>query len=480
MSFGGGAMFGANSAGTPSAFNFSAPPPSSVSFPPSTSFGSNNFSNGFSTDGSENDDPRADTTGEEAARRKRGFERGNTEVTTPFGAPPNMFSQQNSQQPSVSNPFNFSSSQPASSSNSPDKPLFSFNPPQPSKPTTFNAPAQQSSGAIYTFPPRPSLQFGMEPTYNQSASNIFGGLGQQTQTQTTQPAATGIFGAAPIENPASSMFGFNSTPQQSSSGISFNSTLATDRPGNNLFGTPQPEKPNSNIFGVVSLPDKAPAPSMFGTLGQSTATNNLFGSQPSAAQPISNIFGSQEQKPASAPNTNNLFGGGQTLSSAPSKPDLFAPQKSEPTPSGSMFGTKSMEATSDLFNCFDKQSAPVANNPFANLNKPVDQPLAQPKVNGNSMNGTVNGVTPSASGTVSSSMISSAPSGTLFGTSKPAVSINMTFHLPLNLLIFVRNLLRLSLLHHSLLLLAPLRYFHLGLQKLLRRLQLIVAHSFPL
>src|SRR5277367_507218 len=71
MSFGGGGggLFGGSvqAAGT---FDFSAPG-GGLSFPPSP-FGGNNAFGSSAT--SENGDPRADTTGEEDARRKRPFQ----------------------------------------------------------------------------------------------------------------------------------------------------------------------------------------------------------------------------------------------------------------------------------------------------------------------------------------------------------------------------------------------------------------------
>jgi hypothetical protein len=409
-------LFG-GSVQAPSTFSFA--PSGGPSFPPTTF--NNPFSNTPSPDVS--DDDRADTTGEEALRRKRGFQQdpdSTLQKSNPFNQP-NPFGQ--SQEKPASNPFSFNS-QPATSgifgqSQIQDKPAanpFSFGSTQPT-------------------PSSPGSSFGSGPTEDKATSNVFGGFSQPT----TQPAAPSLFNfASPAsqDKPATPQFPFTSSSSQpTSSGINFASPTATDKPASNIFGNPQPQ-PSST-------------PNLFAPAGNSTTSSNIFAGLNSTAPSTSNPFGSQEQKAAppvdlfgksqQTQSPSTLFGNsGQT----PTK-SLFGSPKPQPTPTSNTFGSPSKPAdttsnpfsnlgqpstpSSTIFGGMEKQKNPP-NELFGTLNKPVDESVSQPKVNGALTNGSNTTANANATaGSLTPSLFSQAPSSNLFGASKPLVSLTSTF-----------------------------------------------------
>jgi len=477
---GGGGLFGGGVQAT-GTFNFSAPGGGGLSFPPSP-FGNGNMIPGggvSSPDTSENEsDPRADTTGEEAARRKKDFRVGNDQGSQPasfhtpnaFGGnqPANPLSQAGSQGSQTGNIFSFQPSM----SQPPASPAFNFG-----STSTQEKPASNpfTFGASQPAPSSPATGFGAGSTQDKPGNNIFGSFGQQ---QPAQPAPSSIFNfgsPATKDKPAvpSTPFTFGqSSTQPSSSGISFGATPAAEKPTTSIFGTPQPtpsanpfgslsqpaspsmsfgstqaaEKPTTNIFGN---PQPQPTPTnIFGSLGQQSTPSNMFANPTTSAPPASNVFGQLEQQPA--PNSSSLFGGqGQQQNAnilfgnsnqAPATPSAAEEPKSQPTPSSNIFGNLNNPppSSTSLFSSPNKQSAPASTlfggsniqttstgDLFGHLNKPVDQKLDQPKVNGNSLNGTSSKTDslPSTSNTIGSSLFSQAPSSNLFGQSKQSVSI---------------------------------------------------------
>ena len=466
MQFGGtGGLFGGNGPPT-STFDFAAP--GGISFPPSQ-FGNGNIpaGNGFSSpDISENEaDPRVDTTGEEAARRHRGFQTGidqpalfqtpnifgETRTTNPFGQAAtqdkpadNPFAFQPAvAQPPASSLFNFNST---STDAKPAKNPFAFQssaPPQPvSSGISFNATTAQDKPASNPFsfltsqsaPSNLSVGSAAEPAQDKPGNNIFGNLAQPAS-----PSSVFNFGSpAPQEKPVSTStpftFGQSST-QPSSSRKDFGSIQATEKPASNIFGTSQQQPTTSE--------------NTFAPLGQqSVSPSNVFSTLKSATSPASNLFGNQDQKLVQ--NTGTLFGGftqaqstnSSTISNskAPATFSTAEEPKAQPPPSTNLFAnvSKPAETNASLFGSPSKQSTAVGNlftglnksttsapDLFGTLNKPVHQTLAGSDVSGNLTNGTDSKKvsTPDASEASISPLLKQTPSSNIRGPSTSLVRL---------------------------------------------------------
>ncbi|RFU29132.1 hypothetical protein B7463_g7204, partial [Scytalidium lignicola] len=407
----GGGLFG-GSIQAPTTFNFT----SSFQAP---SFGGNNpFTTNNSSD---NEDSRADTTGEEAARRNKSF-RVEGNATEPQNQ--NM-------------PFQFpASSQPATSgslfgsTNAPASNLFSFGQNSQSPITTgvtFNSPSSQNQqkGNMFSLGPNQSqlsqsgnnMAFGSVSTENKPASNSFGGFGQSVSTE-NKPASSsfGGFGQSttqpPVSQPlSSSSFTFGSTTPQSkptNNVFSFDTGVQTPKPTGGLFGSSTPPAnpfaasqsqtpaPSTNIFGSFNQQPKStstsqdPTPTnMFGSQQQDSATNsaNIFSGQSQQLSQTNGLFGSKE--PASS--TSNIFGGLKSVSSSAN--NMFGNvndtqttsnpfgQTTQPEPTVSMDISPKHQAQTSASNMFGNlnQSSTPSSNIFGNLNKSVNHQSEQAK-----------------------------------------------------------------------------------------------------
>ncbi|KAI9742280.1 MAG: hypothetical protein M1818_004180 [Claussenomyces sp. TS43310] len=334
-------------------FNFSAPGPS-------ISFASPSGSN-TPTQTSNNEDPRADTTGEEAARRNKPFrvdtESAPQQTTNPFQMPSaSVFGQPNGsstssfpapQSPVPSSGFSFGST---STSNDPVNKSFSFG---------QSAQAQPSS-TPFTFGPKPTKEttpsnpfsFGPKPTQEPISSDLFS-FGQGS-TRAASPAIT--FGTTPSqEKPSNATFSFGQTSgmsQPASTGISFGSAPALEKPPNAIFNfgqtsaTPQPAPTGVN-FGSTPATDK-PSRSSFS-----------FGQASTASQPTSSSA-NVGCEPAKEKANGNLFAFGQTASQA------------QPTGSGTSFGKAPAVATpkSNLFAFGQNQAKSNSDSPSLSFGQP--------------------------------------------------------------------------------------------------------------
>lgn len=373
----------------PGTFDFAAPA-AGLSFPP-TSFGANNnpfaMNSLSSPDVSENEsDPRADTTGEEAARAKRPF-RG-------FGVPDDQSGNSLFQAAASSN-------NPFGSLHTQEKPN-SF-PPFPSSTTqvqqtgfgfnTTAAPTQTLSNA-FSFGQTPSQAsniFGVansqpQPSnslfnFGQSASQLVQSSKQTTSSSTfnfgqavSQPAqpeqpksSAGLFNfgqpasqsAQPVETEQpKSLFNFSAPAAASSEkpatkpAFTFGQTTQTPR---TIFGGSQPSEA---LFGN-SQPSTAPgSPDIFGSLSQkSTPSTNILSNPNAPASPSGNLFGSQDKTTVGGLSGANAQQREQPVSSGV---NLFA-NSSQPTPLSNLFGELKPQPSSTS-NLFGRQQQPAASS----------------------------------------------------------------------------------------------------------------------
>lgn len=389
----------------PSTFNFSAPA-TGISF--GASSGATTAQ--FPTSDTEQD-PRADTTGEEAARRNRPFQvvhdpsitnpqpSTSTFQRTPLSplhqpngivgpvsdlSKPNAFQTGRSLSPLPSGGFNFGAT---ATQQQPATNPFAFTPSS----TTATA----STGFRFGTPP---------PVQDKQSSNIFS-FGQSTTP--AQPASTGFnFGSSQVpDKPTNNLFQFGQAPSQSqtsTSGTSFNSTPAFAQPSANLFGQSGASTSTSapNLFGQINQPS-APSNNLFSNLNQSTTSGNqsqqsattgtsLFGGQAQNPATANSLFGGANQQNAATPNlfpnlnqpsatltsslsqnqqstqANSIFGaqGGQATPAT----NIFGPQNAQSTPTSSLFGNQKVESApaSTIFGIQKEQSTP-SSNPFGGV-----------------------------------------------------------------------------------------------------------------
>ena len=333
----GGGLFGGGFA-PPTANTFDFNIPSSISF-------GSNSGNTTPFGGSDTEqDARADTTGEEAARRNKPFQIDFAQsqtvpqqsINTPQRTPLSALGQPNgllaAPEDGKNNPFQFGRSPSPATTN-----VFNFGststqqqqqqqqPQQPGNPFSFNQPGQT---ARETSP----LRFGTPPAQNQPANNPFA-FGQNQNSTQAQPASTGIsFGSTqPTQPTPSSPFSFGqaqSQPQPTTSSINFGSM-------------PAPAQPTTNIFGQSPALASTSANSIFGQQNQQPATSNIFGQATQKATNSNNLFGQSNTQPA---NSDNIFArlnppkdastgifGSKAEQSTPPAQALFGEQKPAPT-----------------------------------------------------------------------------------------------------------------------------------------------------
>jgi hypothetical protein len=317
-------------------------------------------------------DPRADTTGEEAARRNRPFQidfggvgagaanslpqqSSNLFQRTPLSSlgqpngmspvpedkPANPFQMARSQSPAQAPTFNFgqttqSFGQTAQQQQPASNP-FSFG-----QATQAAPPAQNSTPFRFGTPDPAQQQQQQQPT-----TSIFSFGQNSTQAQ---PASTGMsFGntQASTNGTTPTFFGQNPT-QPPSSSMNFTAGSAFSQPSGNLFGqvAQQPSSsamevestpawsPTKSSFGQSATAASTPSNSIFGNLNQqSTNSQNFFPNATSQTNHSSNIFGAQNQQPT--PSSQSIFG---AQSSAPTS-NLFGGNTHKNATSGNMFET---------------------------------------------------------------------------------------------------------------------------------------------
>lgn len=388
----GGLFGGAVSAG--GGFSFSVPGPN-------ISFGSPSGST-TPTEQTNNEDPRADTTGEEAARRNKPFrlttEPLSTQPTGTFSfgqssnAPNSASVFQTSQSPLPTNSFSFGST---STTNEPSKKtLFSFGQNAQSQPasTPFSFETPDAMDSESEFPtsqsllPSSGISFGSTFTVEHSANTPVP-FGQITQSQpasasfsfgntapnnapsnpfafgqsSSQPTTSFGFGSSSQDKNTTTPFAFGQSmaaAQPASTGISFGSTPATksysfgqssstSNPVSSSIGfgsTPATEKPASAIFSFGQTGAASQSASTGVGFGSTPATPtvNLFSfGQSSGQTPVATSGNNTESTPAVAQPASNPFSFGQSQPHVnPPTPNFtFGSSSTQSKPSTGLFGS---------------------------------------------------------------------------------------------------------------------------------------------
>ncbi|KAM3066805.1 hypothetical protein ACMFMG_011874 [Clarireedia jacksonii] len=386
----GGGLFG-GSVQSPGAFNFSAPTPSGISFP--STFG------GFSGNqgSSDNEDPRADTTGEEEKRRSMKFGGSGADgssvplfaipnANTSFSAnlTPNPFGgATNTQQTPAVGGFGFGSSTQNSAPSGSSGINFgsTVTAPQASTPFSFGATASQS-GANNSVPAFGGFGGANSPSIAEAPKNPFNFSSQQ-QSQSQPPS-----------NP----FNFNSPATQETSAPNNNTNTSASFSG---FGS-------SSMTEAASAPDKTP--SLFAPATTSApSTTNLFGTATTSAPSTSNLFGTAT---ASAPSTSNLFGTATT--SAPSTSNLFGTTTTSAPSSSNIFGSTTATAPASTPNLFGASTtAPPPSTNFSTTPNPFISKSFSPASPAPSSQNMFASPTPATSNSFSQAKESSTPN--IFG-----------------------------------------------------------------
>ncbi|KAF7874058.1 hypothetical protein EAF04_002730 [Stromatinia cepivora] len=361
---GGGGLFG-GSISAPGSFNFAAPS-GTPTFTPS--FG-NSTSNPFAA--STNEDPRADTTGEEALRKEKvftsGFRSGGGDEEALFAA---HSPYHHNQQPSN---------------------LFGA------------ANATQPNGG--------GLQFGSSTLQNQTGNTIFGGFNfpptsQATNNSSNSTFAFGSSSQTPMNNstPAFNFGATNSGQAENSLGFGANSSSKAQNPltlenkkddsstsfGQNNTNSSFGQNNTNNSFGAQNISFGGSFGGSFGNQANTSFTglnstniappnsHGMFGNITAAASapPSSSVFTSSFRATTSAPSTTNMFGSTASsfpTASAPSTTNLFGNVNSSFPPatasSTPLFGAaKPVGSTTPAIN------APL----FGGLNTPADSTPSAP------------------------------------------------------------------------------------------------------
>jgi hypothetical protein len=445
---------GMSSAGT--GFNFTA----SV---PQMSFGSPQTSGQEST----SDDPRADTTGEEAARRKKPFamstEPQNQQGNNSFQAPSSsLFGQTNR----GTSPFQMPSFAPSPQSSSftfgaapiaqekPSSSAFTFG--QSSQNQTSNATFSFGNTATQYKPPGGTFSFGQSTPTAPSTGFTFGATTVQEKPQAnvfsfgqSSPASqqlssssAGFGNTAVAEKPASSVFSFGQTQPQaqpSNSSISFGSTPAISQPPATFFGQAAAQKsaPSTGIFQSAGQQQSSGSNIFANSNPQTSNVANIFGGQAKIPEePLNNIFGSRNQSPSPAPPTNifgqsqnptpapitNMFGTPSQNAASTSSNNLFGaqPDKSASVSSNSLFGTQTQQSAPNI-NIFGNlsQSSTPSSNLFGSPKPQVDtsnksalNPISLSNMFGSQLSAEANN---NPFGSLSRSASPASTSGSIFG-----------------------------------------------------------------
>ncbi|QSZ32935.1 hypothetical protein DSL72_002518 [Monilinia vaccinii-corymbosi] len=467
----GGGLFGGGIS-APTSFDFAAP--SGISATPtfSPSFGST--PNPFAQSAAAIDeDPRADTTGEEAARRGKGFRAAgenegalfaahspyhHNQLSNPFGSsfntqPQSLFGAANAAQ-STGGGLQFGSSM---SQNQAGNPSFDFNFSSTSQVMNNNSNSPFAFGSSSQAP----------PANNSAQPFTFGGTnsGQENSLFGTNPSSH-TQNSLTFENQKASNFNFESSSVLDNSNFYSPTTFSTNQFDNPTFEE-QHFYPNENtetMFGSYKVPDAGQAPaqpqtpqnqnpmnwryygghmtrpngSIFRDLSLSAArtnmdnvqdnssttfgqnnTNNFFGAQDSSlGGSFGGSFGTQANTSFTALNSTNIgasnpqsiFGSTSAATSAPS---------SAITPS--FPANTSASGTSNLFgnaaSSFPTASAPSTTNIFGNVNSSFPPAAAS--------------TTPLFGAIKPADSTMSASSTPLFGAVKPADSTMSASSTPL-------------------------------------------------
>ncbi|KAG4026056.1 hypothetical protein MFRU_045g00020 [Monilinia fructicola] len=443
---GGVGLFG-GSISAPTSFDFAAPSgtPATPTFSPS--FGSS-IPNPFAQSAAATEeDPRADTTGEEAARRGKGFRAAGENEEALFAShspyhhnqPSNTFGSSNSTQPqslfgttnatqsnggglqfgssmsqnqtgkSHSFDFNFSSSTPATqavtnSSNSP----FTFG--SSSQAPVNNITQPFTFGGTNSGQEKSSINFGTNSS-SQAQNSL--------TTENQKDNSTTSFG----QNNANNLFGQNNTNNSFGSfGSQANTSFSV--PNSTNIGTPS----SHNMFGSTTAVTSAPSSSnafapSFPATTSASSTSNLFGNAASSfpatsAPSTTNIFGSVNSSFPPAPASSTpLFGSkpADSTSTASSTP-LFGGKPTDSTSTASstpLFGSKPADSTSTA------SSTPLFGG------KPTDSNSTTSSTSlfgGKPADATSTASSTSLFGSKPADSTSSASSTSLFGGSKPIPS----------------------------------------------------------
>ncbi|KAF7952979.1 hypothetical protein EAE96_006201 [Botrytis aclada] len=401
----GGGLFG-GSVAAPGAFNFSAPA-GTPSFNPS--FG-DSTSNPFaqSAASTNHDDPRADTTGEEALRKSKvfngGFRAAGEDEESLFAS---------------HSPFHHNNQQQQSNT------LGSSNNTQPQ--AMFGAAnATQSNGG--------GFQFGSSTSQNQTPTSGFGGFNFTPTSQAT-------------DNNSSSTFAFGSSSQ---------APVTNSTPAFNFGATNPGSTENSLNFGANSL-SKVQNPLTLENQKENSSTsfgqnntNNSFGAQNNSfGGSFGGGFGNQANTSftglsstnAAPSNSQSLFGNTPATTSAPSSSFTSSFTATSAAPSttnlfgstSASFPTTSAPTTTNLFGSVNSSFPPAttSSTPLFGAAKPAEATPAAPN---NSLFGSVKPAesTPSTSNTSFFGSVKpaesapTAPSNSLFGSPKPAESTPST------------------------------------------------------
>ncbi|KAK8903397.1 hypothetical protein QC760_007874 [Botrytis cinerea] len=399
----GGGLFG-GSVAAPGAFNFSAPagtPSFSPSFGDSTP---NPFAQSAAS--TNHDDPRADTTGEEALRKSKGFSGGfraagedevalfashspfhhnnqqqqsNTSGSSNNTQPQNMFGAANATQ-SNGGGFHFGSSTPQTQTSTSGFGGFNFTPTSQAADNNSNstfafgsssqAPVNNSTpafnfGATNSGSAENSLNFGANSLSKAQNPLTLENQKENSGTSFGQNNTNNSFGAQ--NNSFGGSFGGSFANQANTSFTGLNSTSAAPSNSQSLFGntTATTSAPSSSF--TSSFPATSAAPSttnLFGSTSASfpttsapTTTTNLFGSVNSSFPPATAsstpLFGAAKPAEATpAASSTSFFGGVKPAETTPSSSNTsffggVKPSESAPTaPSNSLFGSpKPAEST---------------------------------------------------------------------------------------------------------------------------------------
>jgi hypothetical protein len=354
-------------------------PPSSNSFgfsvPASVTFGSGNTTPAGGSDNEQ--DPRADTTGEEAARRNKPFRIEYNRTPLSSVVEPNSI-------PSAPEP---------------SKHPFGQSMPAPS-PFTFNAkttqPQAQQAANLFSFQPTGPAPAGNPfafstpaPTQNSNASSTFT-FGQK-QTSST-PSAGFVFGSTqPAQQPPNPFFASTQAPSGNAT-FTFGQQ-AQQAPNPFAQSAPAPAAPATNVFGQLPLQQSTPSQNLFGAAPQQqpqqqpATSSGFFGAAPqqqqqqqpqqtpsmsfgrrSSAGLASSIFAQAAPEPASstiaqaAPQpASSVFA--QAIPPPANTPGVFGFLNNQQAPATSnFFGSQPLPATTSFLNVFGQQQSNAANN----------------------------------------------------------------------------------------------------------------------
>lgn len=431
----GGGLFG-GSVAAPGAFNFSAPagtPSFSPSFGDSTP---NPFAQSAAS--TNHDDPRADTTGEEALRKSKGFSGGfraagedevalfashspfhhnnqqqqsNTSGSSNNTQPQNMFGAANATQ-SNGGGFHFGSSTPQTQTSTSGFGGFNFTPTSQAADNNSNSTfAFGSSSQAPVNNSTPAFNFGA--TNSGSAENSLN-FGANSLSKAQNPLTLENQKASNFySDPSQILFGFNSSP----------TTFSNNQPGNSTFDQQfvHPNEDAGNMFGNyrVEYPPEA---------GQAPVQHSQF-QYPTGQLGLSadtTYRGSFSARP-----TESIFANGPMLADYRANQNQFV-QENPGTSFGQNNTNNSFGAQNNSFGgSFGGSFANQANTSFTGLNSTSAAPSNSQSLFGNT---TATTSAPSSSFTSSFPATSAAPSTTnLFGstsasfptTSAPTTTTNL-------------------------------------------------------